>query len=210
MLAVSDTGRGMDSDTLSHAFEPFFTTKEKGKGTGLGLATVYGIVQQSGGTVNVYSEPGHGTSFKCYLPRASEAVEAPAPESAASAATGSETILLAEDEEAVRKAVRQTLTRHGYRVLETAGGPAALALVKSHPGPIHLLLTDVVMPGMSGRELADRLTARRPEVRVLFMSGYTDDAVVRHGMLEPGLAYLQKPFCPDVLAEKVREVLDAS
>jgi len=210
MLAVSDTGSGMDKETQAHIFEPFFTTKPRGQGTGLGLATVYGIVKQSGGFIWVYSEPGHGTSFKCYLPRAAEAVEAPEPASAASAAPGSETILLAEDEEAVRKAVRQTLTRHGYRVLETAGGPAALALVKSHPGPIHLLLTDVVMPGMSGRELADRLTADRPELRVLFMSGYTDDAVVRHGMLEPGLAYLQKPFCPDVLAEKVREVLDAS
>ncbi|PYQ23163.1 MAG: hybrid sensor histidine kinase/response regulator, partial [Acidobacteria bacterium] len=208
-LAVSDTGVGMDKETQANIFEPFFTTKPRGQGTGLGLATVYGIVKQSGGFISVCSEPGRGATFECYLPRAAEAVEAAAPEPSGSSSAGNETILLAEDEDAVRSAVRQTLARHGYRVVEASGGPAALALAESHRDPIHLLLTDVVMPGMNGRELADRIAARRPQMKVLYMSGYTDDAIVRHGMLEPGLAYLQKPFRPDTLAAKVREVLDA-
>jgi len=211
MLAVSDTGVGMDEETKSRIFEPFFTTKVRGKGTGLGLATVYGIVQQTGGHIWPYSEPNRGTTMRVYLPR----VDAPAdrleyPSDAAPATLrGSETILVVEDEAPVRAVTRQLLERNGYTVLEAADGPAALALVDGDAGGRHieLLLTDVIMPGMSGRELADQLKSRRPEVRVLFMSGYTDDAVVRHGMLEPGLAYLEKPFRPQSLLRKVRSVL---
>ena len=211
MLAVSDTGVGMDEETKSRIFEPFFTTKVRGKGTGLGLATVYGIVQQTGGHIWPYSEPNRGTTMRVYLPR----VDAPAdrleyPSDAAPATLrGSETILVVEDEAPVRAVTRQLLERNGYTVLEAADGPAALALVDGDAGGRHieLLLTDVIMPGMSGRELADQLKSRRPEVRVLFMSGYTDDAVVQHGMLEPGLAYLEKPFRPQSLLRKVRSVL---
>jgi hypothetical protein len=210
LLAVSDTGTGMSEETQSHLFEPFFTTKEMGKGTGLGLATVYGIVRQSGGHVWVYSELGHGTTFKIYLPRVDEPAEplATRARAAPESLRGTETILLVEDEAAVRAVTRQLLQRNGYTVLEAPQGAAALALLEGGPVRLDLLLTDVVMPGMSGRELADQLTSRCPGLRVVYMSGYTDDAIVRHGMLEPGLEYLQKPFRPDGLLMKVREVLD--
>src|SRR5438094_7153667 len=209
-LTVSDSGIGMDEETQAHAFEPFFTTKPRGQGTGLGLAMVYGTVKQSGGFIWVYSEPGHGATFKIYLPRVDAPVESAAPPAPVERPPrGSETVLLAEDEPAVRAIARQALERQGYTVLAAPSGADALALAAQHGATIHLLLTDVVMPGMSGRDLADRLTAQRPGIRVLYISGYTDNAIVRHGMLEPGLAYLQKPFRPDALVRKVREVLDA-
>jgi len=210
VLAVSDTGTGMSSDVQSHMFEPFFTTKEVGKGTGLGLATVYGIVKQSGGSIWVYSELGHGTTIKVYLPRVDEPAEPLAVSVPMDAASlrGTETILLVEDEPAVRGVARQVLARQGYVVLEAPDGQTALAMIDGGAPSVDLVLTDVVMPGMSGRALADQLATRCPGVRVLYMSGYTDDAIVRHGMLERGLAYLQKPFRPDALVRKVREVLN--
>src|SRR5438067_1575331 len=208
-LTVSDSGIGMDEETQAHAFEPFFTTKPRGQGTGLGLAMVYGTVKQSGGFIWVYSEPGRGATFKIYLPRVDAPVESAAPPAPVERPPrGSETVLLAEDEPAVRAIARQALERQGYTVLAAPSGADALALAAQHGATIHLLLTDVVMPGMSGRDLADRLTAQRPGIRVLYISGYTDNAIVRHGMLEPGLAYLQKPFRPDALVRKVRDVLD--
>jgi len=210
LLAVSDTGIGMSEETQAHMFEPFFTTKEKGKGTGLGLATVYGIIKQSGGFIWVYSEVGHGTTFKLYLPRVEELAErASQPAQApARAARGTETVLVVEDEAPVRSVARQVLERHGYTVLEAPSAEAALDIATRYSGTIHLLLTDVVMPGLNGRELASRLATMRPDARVIFMSGYTDDAVTRHGVLEPGSAYVQKPFTPDAIARKVRELLD--
>jgi len=210
MLAVSDTGTGMDAETLSHIFEPFFTTKEKGRGTGLGLATVYGIVKQSGGNIWVYSEPGKGTAFKIYLPRVEEAMEtAQVLRAPCAPPQGSETVLLVEDEESVRSLVRGLLEKGGYTILEASWPADALVTCRQHEGPIHLLLTDVVMPQMSGPELADRLQIMRPETRVLYMSGYTGDAIVHYGVLERGVPLVEKPFTPDLLARKVREVLDA-
>ena len=211
MLAVSDTGAGMDAETKAHLFEPFFTTKEKGKGTGLGLATVYGIVKQFEGYIWVYSEPGQGAAFKIYLPCVDEPTEPVAsPTVRPESLRGTETVLVVEDEPAVRALVLKVLQRHGYTVLEVTNPEGAVACAANHEGPIHLLLTDVVMPGMGGREVAARVCALRPDLKVLFMSGYTDDAVVRHGRLEPGAAFLQKPFTPQVLAAKVRELLDAA
>jgi len=208
LLAVTGTGTGMDAETKSHVFEPFFTTKALGQGTGLGLATVYGIVKQSGGHVWVYSERGQGAAFKIYLPRVAEtAAAAPRPTAPASL-RGSETILLVEDDEAVRTLTRRLLAARGHTVLLASQGEEALRLAQRHEGRIHLLVTDVVMPGMSGRELADRILALLPGIKVLYLSGYTDDAIVRHGVLEPGVAFLQKPFSAEALARKVREVLD--
>src|SRR3989442_485896 len=209
LLAVSDTGVGIDEATQKHLFEPFFTTKEVGKGTGLGLARVYGIVKQSGGYIWVYSEPGHGTTVKVYLPRVPGAAE-PLPVAAATPELrrGSEIVLLVEDAAPVRSLARKSLESYGYTVLEAADGPAALDLAARHPRGIDILVTDVVMPGMSGRELAERLAPARPAMRVLYTSGYTDDAMVRQGVLRAGVAFLQKPFVPETLARKVREVLD--
>jgi PAS domain S-box-containing protein len=210
MLAVTDNGCGMDAKTQAHIFEPFFTTKEKGKGTGLGLATVYGIVKQSGGYVWVYSEPGRGTSFKIYLPRIEEeayqSVKERRPESKA-VLRGSETVLLVEDEDGVRQLAREYLEASGYTVMEAADGRKALEMAETNAGPIHLLMTDVVMPGVSGRELAERIEKLRPGIKVLFMSGYTDQAVVHHGILENDAVLLQKPFTLATLAEKLREIL---
>jgi PAS domain S-box-containing protein len=208
MLAVTDTGTGMDEATKAKIFEPFFTTKQPGKGTGLGLATVYAIVTQAGGFIWVYSELGHGTSFKIYLPHV-DAVATTAAVARIDLPRGTETVLLVEDAAAVRAVARQVLQRQGYRVLEASEGEDALHLAARHQGTIDLVVTDVVMPRVGGRELAERLLAVRPETRVLYMSGYTDDSVVRHGILEGGVAYLQKPFSPEGLARKVREVLDA-
>jgi len=211
MLAVSDTGCGMDDATKAHIFEPFFTTKGPGKGTGLGLATVYGIVQQSGGCIEVSSELGRGTTFKIYLPQVQEPVSAG--KSLCSIRMmphGNETVLLVEDEDAVRSLARHVLRSCGYTVLEADDGQRAVQLVEDHRGPIDLVVCDVVMPYLGGRQLVERLSALRPALKVLFVSGYTDDAVVRHGVLASDYAFLQKPFTPTTLAQKVREVLDGA
>jgi len=209
MLAVRDTGSGMSEETQTRAFEPFFTTKEKGKGTGLGLSTVLGIVEQSGGSFALQSAPGEGTTFRLYFPVASSA-EDPRRSGSAQPETpgGAETILLVEDEAPVRSLIRSLLSKSGYHVLEARDGEEALLLGERFSGQIHLVLTDVVMPKMGGPELAERLARVRPQARVLFMSGYTDDTVVHHGVLRSGMAFLQKPITPAALARKVREVLD--
>jgi two-component system cell cycle sensor histidine kinase/response regulator CckA len=213
MLAISDTGCGMDKETQSHLFEPFFTTKEKGKGTGLGLSTVYGIIKQSGGNIWTYSEPGLGTTFKIYLSRVETAARVYKPKIRPKdmmAPGGTETILLVEDEEAVRSMVSKVLQNKGYTVLEASHGNDALEVCDKFEGSIHIMVTDVIMPQMSGRELAERLAPMRPEMRVLYMSGYPDNTIVQHGVLEPGTAFLQKPFTINALELKVREILDSS
>jgi signal transduction histidine kinase len=208
MLAVSDTGSGMDAATQARIFEPFFTTKEPGKGTGLGLSTVFGIVKQSGGHIWVYSEVGNGTTFKLYFPRTNARAAASSGPLAPAPANGVERILLVEDNDALRVLACKVLRRHGYVVHDFPNGDAALDFLGAGSVEVDLLLTDVVMPGMNGRELADRLRSTRPLLKVLYMSGYTDDAIVRHGVLDRGVAFLQKPITPALLTQKVREVLD--
>ncbi len=211
VLAVSDTGTGMDEEVLRHIFEPFFTTKEKGKGTGLGLSTVYGIVKQSGGSISAYSEPNRGTTFKVYLPALNSAPKISGAKPAEIAIPkGSETVLLVEDEEVVRGLASQILEQAGYRVLVAARGEEAIRLGSEHAKEIHLLLTDVVMPGAGGKEVATRLSSICPKIKVLFMSGYTDEAIVHHGILDSDVEFIQKPFTPAALAIKVREVLDSN
>ena len=210
LLTVSDTGQGMDAETQSHIFEPFFTTKEQGKGTGMGLATVYGIVKQSGGFIWVYSEPGHGSTFKIYLPRVDEPVETTQPggkDIATAAMRGAETLLVVEDEEDVRELVANFVRRCGYTVLEAMDGVEGLRVAEQHAGPIHLLLTDLVMPKMGGQELARQLARHRPGLKVLYLSGYSEYAADREGNTDWRGAYLQKPFAMDTLAQKIREVL---
>jgi CheY-like chemotaxis protein len=210
MLAVSDTGTGINRETLARIFEPFFTTKESGKGTGLGLSTVFGVVQQSGGSVWVYSEVGKGTTFKVYLPRVDAAVEVAGETVPPTTLRGSETILLVEDDDQVRVVAGGILRRNGYHVIDARNAGEALLHSEKHPSTIHLLLSDVVMPQMSGPELAKRLASARPGMRVLCMSGYTDDSIVRHGVLEAHIAYLQKPITPEALTTRVREILDGA
>ena len=210
VLAVSDTGIGMDKETREHIFEPFFTTKKVGKGTGLGLSTVYGIVKQNNGFVWVYSEPGKGTTFKSYLPKVKGDADAEEKEQTPVVDFGGfETVLLVEDDDGLRKFAQEVFLMHGYRVLDAENGEDALRVSKEHDGQIHLLLTDVVMPRMGGKELAERLQPLYPGMKVIYMSGYTDNAIVHHGVLEPGLNFLEKPFTPEGLACKVRETLNS-
>jgi len=209
MLAVSDTGKGMSKEVKAHLFEPFFTTKERGRGTGLGLATTYGVVKQAGGSIEVYSEVGIGTTFKIYLPRveeeASQLVKDDRPQDMRG---GSETVLHVEDEDIVRNLCVQILERLGYKVLQAQNGTEAIALAQGYGDRIDLLLTDVVMPGMNGAELARQLVLHHPEMKVLFTSGYTDNAITHHGVLDEGVSFIEKPYTPSALARKVRGVLD--
>jgi two-component system, cell cycle sensor histidine kinase and response regulator CckA len=207
-LTVTDSGIGMDAETKARAFEPFFTTKEKGKGTGLGLSTVYGVVKQSGGYIDIYSSPGAGTTFKIYLPRVDDAISTDAPIGTATSFTGNETILLAEDESSLRTLTRNTLELCGYKVLEAKDGLEALEVSERFKGPIDLLLTDMVMPGMGGHQLAQELIRRRPEIRLAYMSGYTGQAVGSQGPVDPGSVFLLKPFTRELLTRKIREALD--
>jgi len=209
LLTVSDTGTGMSKEVRENIFEPFFTTKEVGKGTGLGLSTVYGIVKQNDGFIYVASEPGKGTTFKIYLPRfEAETAQAPSGEITVKRPTGTETILLVEDDEAILDLGRMILENVGYKVLAAHTPVYALHLVEEHPGDIHLLITDVVMPEMNGRELAEQLSAIRPNLKCLYMSGYTADAIAHRGILDEGVNFIQKPFRSDDLAAKVRHMLD--
>jgi two-component system cell cycle sensor histidine kinase/response regulator CckA len=209
MLEIYDSGSGIDAETMRHLFEPFFTTKEKGKGTGLGLSTVYSIVRQSGGAVWADSLPGKGATFTVYLPRVEGSISpAIQPVKTREDTRGTETILLVEDEEGVRRLLHHLLSKRGYHVIEASNGPEALAIVRDLPAPVDLLLTDIVMPRMSGRELAERMCEARPQLKVIFMSGYTNEVLVRTGVLSPGSAFLQKPLRAGVLESKLREVLD--
>jgi CheY-like chemotaxis protein len=208
MLAIADTGVGMDDETQARAYEPFFTTKGTGKGTGLGLSTVFGIVKQSGGTIWLDSAPGRGTTFRLYFPATDEGPGPPRQTSVVPASRGNETILLVEDDVTVRAVVRAILSSRGYHVIDSGDAAQALTVCRDTAKPIHLLLTDVVMPRMSGRELAARVAEVRPSIKVLYMSGYTEDAIVHHGVVDEGIAFLQKPITPASLAHKVREVLD--
>jgi two-component system cell cycle sensor histidine kinase/response regulator CckA len=208
-LKVMDSGHGMDAVTLSHIFEPFFTTKPMGKGTGLGLATVYGIVKQSGGSIQVESEVGRGTTFHIYLPASEGSTrQQQRPVVNETVAGGTETILIAEDEPDLRELARIFLEGYGYTVLEAASAEQAVQTADAFAGPIDLLLTDVIMPGMSGRQLAENIMGKRPQTRIVYMTGYTDDMVVQHKVLEPGVKLLQKPFSRDELGLKVRSTLD--
>jgi PAS domain S-box-containing protein len=207
-IEVRDTGQGMDAATVARLFEPFFTTKEPGKGTGLGLSTAYGIVRQSGGSIYAESAPGEGAAFRILLPHVEEPVSAQERPAGGTVARGSETVLLVEDEPLVRSLVHDILRKAGYQVLETGRGEEAVQIARRHGGVIHLLLTDVVMPGMSGLETARAVLAARPDIRVLYLSGYTDELVMRHGALGPGQAFMQKPFTPDALLRRVRELLE--
>jgi two-component system cell cycle sensor histidine kinase/response regulator CckA len=208
MLSVSDTGAGMTKEVREQVFDPFFTTKEKGKGTGLGLSMVYGIVKQSKGNIWVYSEPRKGATFKVYLPRVEKSISAEEKkEKEAVAVTGSETILIVEDDDMVRNFAAKVLKKLGYTILIAADGQEAISISGDHQGPIHLILTDVVMPGISGAAVEETLRDSRPGIKVLYMSGHTDNAIVHHGVLGKGKVFLQKPFTPDALARKVREVL---
>jgi len=208
MLSVSDTGTGMTREVQEHLFEPFFTTKEKAKGTGLGLSSIYGIVKQSKGNIWVYSEPGKGTTFKVYFPKVEKSIGKEKKDKKPKTLTGSETILIVEDDEMVRNFTVRALKGLGYRILIAADGQEAIRISGDHEGPIHLMLTDVVMPGMNGGELEERLRVFRPDIKTLYMSGYTDNAIVHHGVLDKGKGFLQKPFTPDSLGRKVREILD--
>jgi CheY-like chemotaxis protein len=211
MLCVRDTGTGMDAEVQSHLFEPFYTTKDRGKGTGLGLSIVYGIVKQSGGSIMVNSQLGQGTAFQIFLPRVFvEETQAAPGMTLESIASGSETILLVEDEEALRKLAGEVLRSSGYTVLEAANGEDAIGVYRRFTGPIPLLVTDMIMPGMNGRTLAERLRSLRPDTKVLYISGYTENLLDLHGPLGPATAFLQKPFAPAVLTRKVRELLDGT
>lgn len=209
LLAVSDTGSGMSDDVKAHLFEPFFTTKGPGRGTGLGLAMIFGAVSQNGGRIEVYSEPGHGTTFKIYLPRVQEAAIQAWPEPRAARWHGTETILLVEDDEAVRSLAARVLVQHGYAVHAFRDGTSAMHAVGGMTEPLHLLITDVVMPEMNGPAMAQRIRALRPAIKVLFTSGYTENVIVHHGVLVEGVDFLPKPYSPESLARRVREVLDA-
>jgi len=208
MLAVSDTGTGMDSETLSHIFEPFFTTKETGKGTGLGLSMVYGIIKQSNGYIMAYSEPGRGTTFKIYFPRTQESAS-PVQKANDEIPSGTETVMVVEDEAPLRELTRVLLEDAGYTVLESSGAEDAMETAKDMQRKIDLLLTDVVMPRLDGRELANQMVSLRPDLKVLYMSGYTDDIIVHRGVLTQGAVLVQKPFTKRTLLQKVRETLDS-